>query len=91
LASSTGNIAIEYEVRKPSGVEPSGISITTADWWVVEFYDECRLIVPTEIAKRIARLAIKDGQHKWIGDGNNHHNALVPFDWFLTKNSLPWI
>ena len=82
-ATETGNIAIEYQVRKGEAVEDSGIAITTAEWWVIEFAPSCRLVLPTETVKRLARVAIRDGRHRWIGDGNNHHNALVPFEWFL--------
>ncbi len=85
-AARTGNIAVEYETRKRNGeVILSGIAITTAEWWVVEFAPSCRLILPVEHAKKITRIAIKAGLDRWIGDGNNHHNALIPFAWFLEK------
>lgn len=84
LAIETGNVAFEYEQRMPSGeVVPSGIAATTADWWAVEFLENCWVVLPTDYAKQLARRAIKEKLHKWIGDGNNHHNALVPFEWFL--------
>lgn len=83
LAKDTGNIAVEFQTRKGDEIVASGISITTAEWWVVEYDDDCRLVVPTEHVKRLARLAIKANKSAWIGDGNNHRNALVPFHWFL--------
>lgn len=83
LAAITGNLAVEYEVKKGEQIERSGISITTAEWWIVEFSKKSFLVFHVDIVKRLARLAIKQGRHKWIGDGGNHHNALVPFFWFL--------
>lgn len=79
----TGNVAIEYEQRCRDGeVRPSGVSITEAHRYAIEFYAERWLIVPVEDVKRLARRAIKEGRDRWIGDGGNHHNALVPFEWF---------
>lgn len=85
IAVESGNVAIEYEQKMRDGkIVPSGIAITEADWWAVEFRPDCWTIAPTEYVKELARAAIKQGRHKWIGDGpNNHHNALVPFGWFL--------
>ena len=80
---TTGNVAIEFEEKRGTEKRLSGISITTAEWWVVEFDIDSWILVPVEKAKRLARLAIKADKHAWIGDGNNHHNALVPFIWFL--------
>ena len=81
--ATTGNIAVEYEQKARDGNKVlSGISITEAGSWAVEFLENRWLVVPTETVKALARRAIKNGKHKWIGDGNNHHNALIPIDWF---------
>lgn len=80
----TGNIAIEYEQRCRDGeIRPSGIGATKAERYAIEYARERWMVLPTEDVKRLARRAIKDGRHRWIGDENNHHNALVPFGWFL--------
>lgn len=79
----TGNIAIEYQQRCRDGVlRGSGITITQAGRYAVEFDDDCWLLLPTERVKDLARRAIREGRHRWIGDGNNHHNALIPFEDF---------
>lgn len=85
-AVDTGNLAIEYEQRCRDGeIRGSGIAITKADRYAIEFAPECWLVLPTERVKEMTRLAIKEGRHRWIGDGNNHHNALVPFTWLLSE------
>ena len=82
--AQTGNLAIEYEqVCSDGETRPSGIACTEADYWATEFLDSLWLVVPTPKVKDLARLAIKQGHHKWIGDGKNHHNALVPIQWFF--------
>lgn len=84
LYAKTGNIAIEYkQVCSDGKTRLSGIGSTKADRWAIEFLDDCWLIVPTEKVKSLTRRAIKEGRHKWIGDGKNHHNALIPIGWFL--------
>jgi hypothetical protein len=82
----TGNIAVEFEQRCRDGVvRPSGIALTKAERWAVEFDSECWLILPTNVVKAIAREAYDAGQHRWIGDGNNHHNVLVPIERFVVR------
>ena len=84
IVARTGNIAIEFEQKSSDGkIKPSGISITTAAYWVTEYASNNWLINPTEEVKTLARRAIKEGKHRWIGDGDNHHNALVPINWFV--------
>ena len=84
--AETGNLAIEYQQRYPDGeVAPSGIAISEAGAWAFEFLENSWLVVPTEAVKVLARRAIKDGQHAWIGDGKNHHTALIPIEWFFAK------
>lgn len=82
----TGNVAIEYEQRGRDGVvRNSGVGNSEAERYAIEFAPECWLIIPTERVKALARRAIRAGRERWIGDGNNHHNALVPFGWFLEE------
>jgi hypothetical protein len=84
-AARTGNVAVEYRTRKSGQKIPSGVSITEADFWAVEYDEECWLMVPTSHVKRLARLAIEQGRTQWIGDGGNHQNALVPIEWFVRR------
>ena len=83
-ARRTGNIAIEFEQRSSDGeIWPSGVSITTAEYQATEYAPACWLLTPTEDYKALARRAIREGKHRWVGDGENHHNALVPIEWFV--------
>ena len=57
----TGNIYIEYQCRKASGWEPSGIATTEADFWAINFGDTgLTLMCPTEALKQMARSVGKD-------------------------------
>jgi hypothetical protein len=83
-AARTGNIAVEIACkdRNDKGV-PSGINITTAEYWAVEYMDGCWLVLPTEIVKNLTRLAAQQDRKHWIGDGGRHLNVLVPIEWFV--------
>jgi hypothetical protein len=60
----TGNIFIEYESRG----EPSGLAVTTADFWCHELArgDDtlCYLVIPTDRLKKICRGKLKTAAHK---------------------------
>lgn len=83
-ARETGNVAVEYEQVGTDGqARPSGIATTEADWYAVE-YDAGRWqLIETAQLKELARRAIRANRHKWIGDNDEHHNALVPLQWFV--------
>lgn len=88
-AALTGNIAVELCQRWSDGTaEPSGIQITTAERYAIEFYPECWLILPTEFVKALADKARVEGLTDWIGDGQNHYNALIPIEWFVRPTIL---
>lgn len=82
----TGNLAVEFETSsEPNGHGRrylSGISVTTAYWFVIQFAAERWHVLPTETVKHLARCAIRRGNEKWIGDDQRFHNALVPLRWF---------
>lgn len=81
---TTGNVAIEYEQVCRDGVtRPSGISITEADWYAIEFDDDRWVAVLTREMKQLARRAINEKRHGWVGDANEHHNAFVPLKWMF--------
>lgn len=85
-AALTGNLAIEVEQICSDGIRrPSGVMSTTAEKWAIEFFPECWVIMPTEFIRRLAQRAIEDGRDRWIGDGNNHRNALVPIGWIVDR------
>lgn len=83
-ASRTGNVAIEFECKGSNGeIKPSGIMITEAQIWATEFYPECWILLPTEFVLALLKKARRAKKTQWIGDGNNHHNALIPIEWFV--------
>lgn len=89
-AARTGNVAVEIACKNRNGDGvASGINITTAEFWAVEFSEECWLILPTEKVKTLTRLAAQQDRKQWIGDGNNHLNVLVPIEWFVRLPLAP--
>lgn len=75
---STGNVFIETHQHG----RPSGINVTTSQWWAIEYADDCWLVVRTALLKALAKRApVKDG-----GDHNNYRGRLVPVRWLMT----PW-
>lgn len=87
----TGNLAIEYEqVCSDGQTRPSGIAITEADWYAIEFAPDTWVLIPIERLKHLTRRAIREKRARWIGDEDNHHNALVPFDWIRQEPGAVW-
>ena len=88
MCRHTGNLAVEYEQVCRDGVtRKSGLSLTESDWHAFEYDDDKWLFVTTAEVKRLARRAIDEGRHKWVGDNDNHHNALVPLEWFTASSA----
>lgn len=84
-AARTGNVAIEIaEKTRNGGQRPSGVNITTAEYFAIEYAPECWAIMPTEYVKSLARLGVQQNRHRWIGDGGNHLNVLIPINWLVT-------
>ncbi len=83
-ARRTGNLFIEYRQKG----RPSGIAVTTADWWAFEFDDETWLIVPTEKLKRLARLAYQQNRRAKGGDNNLYEGVLLPTEWLVRPMRL---
>jgi hypothetical protein len=75
--ATTGNLFVEYRHQG----RPSGIAVTTADRWAFEFDEDCRLIVPTDRLRAIARLAYRLGRISHGGDHNRSEGVLVPIVW----------
>ncbi len=87
-AKVTGNVAVEMrqgstEIGKGN---PSGISLTEAEWWAIEYDDGCWIVVPTPLMKQLARRAAQSGRRRMCGDGNRFECALVPVEWLIR----PW-
>lgn len=78
----TGNLFVEYRQHG----RPSGISISTAEYWAFEYAETCWLIVPRERLKALVILAHKQGRKARGGDFNEYQGVLLPIEW-LTR---PW-
>jgi hypothetical protein len=75
----TGNVAIEIRQGHPDKGQGrlSGISVTTAEWWAIEYADDCWLVMRTSLLKAIVR-SVK-ARHGTVMGGDNHNElVLVP-------------
>ena len=83
-SSSTGNHPVEFERLTVNGsTEPSGISVTRAQWWCVEYEANCWLVLHVDRVKQLAVRAVKANRVRWGGDGKRARLALVPLTWFV--------
>ncbi|GAH40542.1 unnamed protein product [marine sediment metagenome] len=72
-----GNVFIEYEYRG----QPSGIATTEAQWWAIEFCDDCYLVISTERLKRWFKYYRDQGAkyHKEVaGDQGRSKGVAIP-------------
>lgn len=75
MACDTGNVVIEFESRK----KPSGIAVTTADWWAFilagKMKDDVVVMVKTSKLKEY----ITDKKPKWVcgGDGKTSRMYVI--------------
>lgn len=77
---TTGNIFIEYE----SFGKPSGIAVSTADYFAIEYDESSWLIIPTTKLKSFARLAYKEASRRVNGgDNDKSKGVLVPITWLI--------
>lgn len=83
-AARTGNVAIEVAQKCSDGEHrESGVMSSTAEFFAVEFYPECWVVLPIEYVRTLARLGMQQDRHRWIGDGGNHLNVLLPIEWLF--------
>lgn len=84
----TGNVAIE--VRQGSTERgkgrPSGISVTTAAWWSIEYADDCWLTIRTSILKILVRHALDVCGTEMVGDGRRFECVLLPLHWLTAPS-----
>lgn len=79
----TGNICVEYAQSDGNGgLKPSGIAVTEAGWWAIEYRAEHWLLIPTEALKALARRARAEGRTRPTGD-NGNRSVLVPLSWVV--------
>lgn len=79
----TGNLFIEFQQGEPS--KDSGIAVSEADFWAIEYADECWLVIRRSHLREIARRAYEKGLIKRGGD-NHNIGVLIPVEWVLQ----PW-
>jgi hypothetical protein len=77
ICQYTGNVFVEFEQYG----KPSGIAVTSADYWAFEYEQDCWLLVPTGKLKSVARLAYRQGLRRNGGDNNNFTGVLIPISW----------
>ena len=77
----TGNLYVEYRQTCSDGTDrPSGIAVSTADYWAFEFAEEHWLIVPTEGLRALAREVYRKYPNRRVkgGDGKKTEGVLLP-------------
>ena len=74
ICRHTGNVFVEFEQHG----RPSGLAVSTADYWAFEVNDDQWTIIPTQKLKKIAAGYYKQGKVIWGGDHNNYRGVLVP-------------
>lgn len=76
----TGNVAIEIRQGSPEKGKgrPSGLSVTKARWWAIEYQDDCWLVVRTSLLKLVTRRVYDEAGSVMGGDGNRFELVLVP-------------
>lgn len=81
----TGNHFLEVT---QNGGRPSGIAASRANWWVVEYGPECRLILPISVVRAMWRFAEARGRVLTPGGDNDNKGYLIPLGWFTERNVL---
>lgn len=80
-ARFTGNVAIEIAQGNPK--KPSGIAVSTAPWWAVEYEDDCWLVIRRSKLLDITR-AVYKANGSIIGGDNTNELVLVPLHTLIT-------
>ena len=87
--SPTRNVCIEFQQSDGrEGKKPSGIAVSTAEQWAIEFRADHWVLIPTERVRELARRAIAERRVKPTGD-NGNVSALVPIAWFFESVKAP--
>jgi len=79
-AIKTGNVFIEYRQHG----RPSGIAITKADYWALEYSKNCWIFLPTMVLKEICKKAYRDKRQRVKGGDNKKFDGiLIPLEWLV--------
>jgi len=90
-ALTTGRVFLEFEQAGPPTFQPrpSGLAVTTAEWWVTVLVDgnviRAVLLHPTTFVRALGRIAFRKGYHAKGGDNDLYRGVLVPLGWFLRR------
>lgn len=83
----SSNIAIE--IRQGSNVrgkgKPSGLSVTDAEWWAIEYADDCWIFLRTSKLKTIARACMQNRGTVMGGDDNRFELILIPIELLVAQ------
>lgn len=72
----TGNVFIEFRQKG----RPSGLAVTEADYWAIEYAPDCRVVLPTAVLREVCQeIALSKGYVRG-GDGDNYDGVLVPIE-----------
>jgi len=84
-ARSTGNVFVEIRqgASDKGRGRPSGLSISEASWYAIEYEDDCWLVVRTSLLKSLTRRAKAERGTVMGGDFNRFEGVLVPVEWFV--------
>lgn len=81
-APRTGNVFFEYQQKGKA----SGIAISTADFWAIEFDLDCWVVLPME---RVRKIAVDWYHHNHISGGDFNQYKGVPVPIYALVNSDP--
>lgn len=86
-ALRTGNIFIEVShlTYDKNYEKPSGISVSEADVWAIEWREDRWMFLPREHLMEYVNRAKKEGRMKWGGDYNRSYGALIPLKWMVKE------
>lgn len=82
ICRRTGNVFIEYKQRG----RPSGIAVTEAEFWAIEFDSDCWIVIPVDRLKAVCRWFYK--QHPELrrsGGDNENEGVLIPLSELIAK------
>lgn len=75
MCRKTGNVLIEY-CQGQSTI--SGIAVTSADFWAIEFQDDVFLLIPTDALRKIARNFYRAPEYRVDCGDNNNKGVKIP-------------
>lgn len=75
----TGNIAVEFSQRDwtNGGSKPSGIALSTATYWAHEVAQDCWIVIPTELQRKMNHDHIAGGGDTLVCGDNENACSLI--------------